>query len=476
MSSIEAMAKGQDLETAQTAPSRVASKNRWLSTIDRRPLTHSGPRPLTLDSRLFVCCVLFLIGELVTLTSAAERPPNVLMIVSDDQAWSDYGFMEHPLIHTPNLDRLAADSRLYTHGYVPTSLCRPSLMTMITGLYPHQHRVVGNDPPKGTDRIAMLKHVRRLPTLPKLLAARGYLCLQTGKWWEGNFREGGFTDGMTHGDRQRGGRHGDEGLDIGRKGLQPIYDFVHSCGEKEKPFFIWYAPMLPHSPHTPPPRLLDKYKDRVPALHVARYYAMCEWFDETCGQLLDFLDNKALRENTLVVYVTDNGWIQDSEKPQFAPRSKRSPYDGGVRTPVMLRWPGKIQPKRDEITWISSIDLAPTILAACGVKPLSDMPGRDLLHEIVEKSPRNALFGEIFEHDVADIDDPQPSLLFRWCVADGWKIILPQGGGKPELYRIGADPWEQDNVAADHPDIVTKLTNRIDAWWPVSSGTKTDER
>src|SRR5687767_12583376 len=201
------------------------------------------------------CAAALLTGAIAALS--AERPPNVVILLSDDQGWSDYGFMGHPHIQTPHLDQLASQSLVFTRGYTPTSLCRASLMTIITGQYARQHLVTGNDPPQGTDRREMLKHVRRTPTLPKLLAERGYVSFQSGKWWEGNFVEGGFTAGMTHGDPTRGGRHGDLGLKIGRDGLQPIYDFLESA--KGKPFFLWYAPMLPHSPHNPPERLLAKY-------------------------------------------------------------------------------------------------------------------------------------------------------------------------------------------------------------------------
>jgi uncharacterized sulfatase len=244
-------------------------------------------------------------------TSAA--PPNVVMMISDDQSWTDFGFMGHDTIKTPNLDRLASQSAVFPRGYVPSSLCRPSLATLMTGLYPHQHKISGNDPPAGTDRAEMLRHIRRLPTLPRLLAKQGYVSHQSGKWWEGSHQLGGFTAGMTHGDPKRGGRHGDEGLTIGRQGLQPIFDFVDSAGEK--PFFLWYAPFMPHTPHTPPKRLLDKYTAPEKSIHIARYQAMCEWFDETCGQLLDYLDKKNLADNTLVVFVTDNGWIQQTDAP-----------------------------------------------------------------------------------------------------------------------------------------------------------------
>lgn len=411
---------------------------------------------------LSVACILACMTSQVL--HAAEKTPNVVMIISDDQAWTDYGFMKHEVIRTPNLDKLARESAVFTRGYVPSSLCRPSLATLVTGLYPHQHKIVGNDPRKGTNRAQMLKHIQSLPTLPKLLAEKGYLSMQTGKWWEGNFKLGGFTHGMTHGDPRRGGRHGDEGLKIGRTGLKPIADFLDECGEK--PFFLWYAPFLPHTPHNPPKRLLDKYAKEGRSIHVARYYAMCDWFDETCGELLEMLDKRGLAKNTLVVYVTDNGWIQNPRAGGYAPKSKRSPYDGGIRTPIMLRWPGKIKPSRDDETLTGSIDLVPTILAACGEKPTSEMPGINLLDVVAGQQPkREAIFGEIFSHDVADIDRPRASLLFRWCIKDDSKLILPAGGKAPELYDLEKDPFEVKNVAKENPEVVKELTQRNNAWW-----------
>ena len=99
---------------------------------------------------------------------------------------------------------------------------------------------------------------------------------------------------MTHGDPERGGRHGDQGLKIGRDGMKPITDFIDEATEAKKPFLLWYAPSLPHSPHNPPERLLEKYSQPGRAEDVAKYYAMCEWFDETCGELLGYLDEKSL--------------------------------------------------------------------------------------------------------------------------------------------------------------------------------------
>ncbi|OYW22876.1 MAG: sulfatase, partial [Planctomycetales bacterium 12-60-4] len=326
--------------------------------------------------------------------------------------------------------------------------------------------ISGNDPVKGVNRAEMLKHVRRLPTLPKWLGDKGYVSFQTGKWWEGNPKDGGFTAGMTHGDPQRGGRHGDLGLKISREGHQPIVDFLdHHKGE---PFFLWHAPFLPHAPHNPPERLFQKYSRPDRPMTVARYYAMCEWFDETLGDLLSILDQRGLREKTLVVFATDNGWIQNPNGNNYAPKSKRSPYDGGLRTPIIVRWPGHVNPAFYD-TPVSTVDVVPTILAACGVTPTEPLPGLNLL-EIAKadgKCDRKSLYGEIFDHDVADIDDPSKSLLYRWTLRDGrWKLIQPADPqAEVELYDVLADPFETRNLASSQSGLVAELQQSLDTWW-----------
>ena len=434
----------------------------------------------------------------------SEQPPNIVLIISDDQGWTDYGFMGHPIIRTPRLDQLARESLTFARGYVPTSLCRPSLMTMITGLYPSQHGVTGNDPAlpghlrgKAARRDAaylatcqrLTEKVRALPTIPRLLESEGYVSFQSGKWWEGPYRNGGFTHGMTHGDPRRGGRHGDLGLKIGREGLEPIFAFIDEARKAGKPFFLWYAPFLPHAPHTPPERILKRYRRKGRPESLARYYAMCEWFDETCGELLDYLDTHGLRNNTLVLYVCDNGWIQQTPernvpkgwKSHFAPKSKQSPYDGGVRTPILVRWPGHIRPRRHP-GLASSVDLFPTILEAAGVRlPEApdglQYPGVSLLKvaDGRRRTPHQAVFGEIFAHDIADLDDYRKSLLYRWGIRDDWKLILKFSGtigryrrvhawmsSKPELYDLAADPHEREDRAEKYPDVVADLQKALE--------------
>ena len=392
--------------------------------------------------------------------SAESERPNVLLIISDDQSWTDFGFMGHEVIQTPHLDELSKESMVFPRGYVPTALCRASLATIITGLYPHQHQLTGNDPPRGVDRAHMLEHIARVDTLPGLLGEVGYRSLQTGKWWEGDCVCGDFTEGMTHGDPKRGGRHGDLGLKIGRETMAPAFDFIDACSEEETPFFLWYAPFLPHRPHNPPERLLEKYRGEGVTDSVARYRAMCEWFDETCGALLGHLEERGLTEDTLVVFVVDNGWIQQEESSGYAPRSKRTPYEGGVRTPILLRWPGHIEPS--ECTQpVSSVDLAPTILAACGVDVPEVLPGVDLL-EVEERGP---IFGAAFTHNLVKLGDPASSLLSRWVLDDPNKLLVHDDPSKPtELYDIARDPAEEEPLT--DPETERVLRAELDAWWP----------
>lgn len=416
-------------------------------------------------------------------------------MISDDQSWTDYGFMGHELLETPHLDELAARSAVFRRGYVPTALCRPSLATLATGRYAHEHGITGNDPSPaltGGDqddpdysrlRAELIAKIDRFPTVPKLLRDLGYLSHQSGKWWEGGYERGGFTHGMTRGFPEPGGRHGDDGLAIGREGMEPVFSFIDEAVEREKPFFVWYAPFLPHTPHNPPEELFEKYRERVDSDPVARYHAMCEWFDQTCGELIDYVDGKGLTGDTLFVYVCDNGWIQKEDSGGFAPRSKQSANEGGTRQPILYSWPGVIEPGDRGEQLASSIDIVPTVLAAAGAEVPEDLPGYNLLPVLKsgDPTPREKVLGEGFAHDVADIENPEASLLYRWVVKGKWKLLLtydgelnryagkhPRGERRPQLYDLLSDPHERENLASEHPEVVAELAGIIRDWWPVT--------
>ncbi len=423
--------------------------------------------------RALLFCALSLIA--VARAAAAEKP-NVILIISDDHGFPDYGFMGHKTVRTPNLDRIASQSVLYTRGYV-MPVCSPSLACLLTGKLPHAHGITGNDllkaPAKSTRDPLAQKLLGNSLILPKALTDAGYMTFQSGKLWNGTYRDFGFTHGMT----DTAGRHGDAGLAIGRKGMKPVLDFIGTAQAAKKPFFIWYAPMMPHLPHNPPPELLAKYQGKGLTPVAEKYHAMVEWFDQTCGELDDYLVKNQLADNTVILYLADNGW--DGVNAQKSNRAKLSPYELGVRTPMFVRWPGRVSPKRDDETLASIIDFAPTILKLCGVKAPADLPGLDLLDRSA-MAARKSVFVESYTHDIADLGDPSKSLAAQ-VVINGWSKLLIPGPTVPdksfasapkavELFDLKSDPLETNNVAASRPDDVKRLQAIQQRAWDLAKG------
>lgn len=409
---------------------------------------------------------------------APEKKPNIILIISDDHSYHDHSFMGHDVAKTPNIDRLASESLLYTRGYV-MPVCSPSLASLLTGKLPRNHGITGNDlaktaPQGGQGRANRQPLINRLLDnsllLPKALSDAGYLTFQTGKLWNTTYKEVGFTDGMT----DTIGRHGGDGLAIGRQGMEPIYDFIETAQKQDKPFFIWYAPLMPHDPHTPPADILKKYTGKGLTSAAEKFYAMIEWFDQTCGELDTYLTDKNLRKNTVIIYLADNGW--NSSKGYKGGRAKLSPYDGGIRTPMFVRWPGKVTPQRDDNTLASIIDVAPTILKLADAKIPDDLRGLNLIdREAMAK--RESVFVEAYTHDIADLKQPQLSLTARVVIHEDYKLIIP-GPAKPdrpfattpekvELYDLKADPLEKNNLATKLPEKVSQLKAILNAEWDV---------
>ncbi len=410
--------------------------------------------------------------------AAETTPPNVILIISDDQGFTDYGFMGSKIAKTPNLDRMASESLLYTRGYV-MPVCSPSLACLLTGQLPHAHGITGNDL---SNEAVKIEHARgkadRSPLshqllgnsliLPKTLTDAGYLTFQTGKLWNVTAEEVGFSAGMTN----KEGRHGGEGLAIGRQSMKPIFDFIQDAEAQKKPFFVWYAPMMPHLPHTPPKELLARYQNQGLSPNAAKYFAMVEWFDQTCGELDEYLKKHDLIDNTVVLYLADNGW--DAEQGN---RAKLSPYELGIRTPFFVRWPGKVKPQRDDETLASIIDIVPTILNVCGLKVPSDLPGLDLLDRKA-MTARKSIFVEAYTHDIAELGKPAQSLVTQ-VVINGWTKLLLPGPNRPDraftsapptlaLFNLKTDPFEKQNLANDQPEEVARLKALQKAEWDAS--------
>jgi uncharacterized sulfatase len=202
-----------------------------------------------------------------------------------------------------------------------------------------------------------------------------------------------------------------------------------------------------------------------------------EWFDETVGELRAHLDKEGLTRDTIILYVVDNGWIPRTDKPvvDFA-RSKQSPFDGGVRTPILVSWPGRIKPAvMTEAA--SSVDIMPTLLKLAGAPVPADGDGVDLLDDAALRA-RPFVAGQNSTHDILDLARPAASLRYRWLVAGDLKLIVSSGlktGGTqqgsgdatepPRLFDLKADPHELRDLAAERPEDVKRLMTQLDGWW-----------
>jgi arylsulfatase A-like enzyme len=234
-----------------------------------------------------------------------------VLVIGDDVGWSDFGFMGATGIRTPNLDRLAAEGVVFTHAMSSGSACKPALRTLLTGLEPPEVRTRLLTAGRGRTALPPFREV--FETLPERLADEGYASFQAGKFWEGSFDMGGFTHGMTtrYGNDVEDfvGYHkhsGADGLRIGRETMEPLFSFLEEV--RGRPFFVWYAPLLPHLPHDAPEEFTALYAKAPIPEHVRAYRSTLTWFDATVGALLAKLDELEVRDDTLVIYLSDNGW------------------------------------------------------------------------------------------------------------------------------------------------------------------------
>jgi arylsulfatase A-like enzyme len=445
--------------------------------------------------------------------------PNVIFILGDDQAWHDYGFMQRPgvdkaavdlkpsipqVAKTLALDRLADEGLAFIHGY-GAPVCRPALASIITGTYLQQHWITGNDLVNGSgtriDDSTVEARMQVLHPLPRTLFTQlGYTSFQTGKWWEGNHTNGGFTHGDTVNSTATGtappqwsgskpgyaaARHGDWGLMTGRvdyvndiqapahpipfaNTVQTVTDFINTQVAADQPFFLWYAPFLPHNPFDAPAGLVAEYTALGLNSTEANYYANIERFDGGVGAILDHLDTKGIAGNTIIIMICDNGRQLD-----LTTVGKLTPYDSGVRSPILVRWPDRIKPGGAiepgiVRTPVSMVDMAPTVHHALGLPIFPEMRGINLLDRAAVAA-RDTVCGSDHDVEILTLSNPTASLESRFAVRDGWKLILFTNGNK-QLYQLydGAtpvDPHETANLAASNPQLVAELTMEIVNWW-----------
>ncbi len=252
--------------------------------------------------------------------------------------------------------------------------------------------------------------------------------------------------------------------------MQPIADFLDRTG-KEKPFFLWYAPYLPHQPHNCPQRYHDLHRQRGAAEHRIPYLASVSQFDDTVGALVTLLEQRDLLQTTLIILCADNGWSPSTERMKKSPQefehtheSKYSPFEDGLRTPILIAWPGRVRPATHQ-QLVSSVDLLPTVLAAIGQpQAIAGLPGRSLFAAAEGQAalPEQPVFGEIYPGDATTLRHPERDIAYRWIREGEFKLIVPHcHHGKvawgdyltqTALYNVEADPSEKHNLAATEPN------------------------
>lgn len=416
--------------------------------------------------------VLLLTGALVLSgCGSTVSHPNLLLIIADDQSWTDFGFMGSPHVRTPNLDRLAREGTVFTHGFNTASICRPSLRTLLTGLDPLQwHHQVARLEQAGIRR-APAHEIADFQTLPRLLSAQGYASFEGGKFWEADHEIAGFTHGMQSPGADPS--YGGIGRFLGREPLTPLFDFIDGRGDE--PFFVWFAPQLPHYPHDPPERLRARYAGDDYSAPAVLYYANVDRLDEVVGALLAHLEERQIRERTLIVFLSDNGWDQEPEAEPTGvhggPRGKKTLYELGFRTPIVFSWPDVIPEgvRCDEL--VSTVDVFATLLDYAGTPIPEGRPGRSL-RPLIEGSgawSRDAIYGHmtnlLLPPEMADVPPPPAGGYAGTFVRTRrWRFVSYEGLDRDALFDIEADPREEVDVAASHPALVAEFRRRIAEW------------
>ena len=405
----------------------------------------------------------FLAGMLGTGTLASaqtRRPPNIILILTDDQGWWDVGLHGNKDIDTPVMDRLAKESVEFTHFYV-SPVCAPTRASLMTGR--HYLRTGIYNTRFGGDTM----HADEI-TIAQVLQKAGYHTGIFGKWHLGPHHpytphERGFDDALTfasgHVERlyypdqlAYNGRHIEARGYITDILTDSAIAFVRQ--NRERPFFLYLAYNVPHEPHIIDDKHFEKYLKKGLSIDEARLYGMVTRCDENIGQVLAALDAEKLRDDTVVFFMSDNGGISKHFKAGLR-GNKGSAWEGGVRVPFYARWPGKFPAGARTDSMGCHIDLFPTICEIAGASlPRPDIDGKSLLPMLRQgsgKSPHEYVF-HIW-------DRFRPTLNSNWSISDGkYKLV------KKELFDLENDPGESRNIAAANPQIAAHLKETFVAW------------
>jgi arylsulfatase A-like enzyme len=430
--------------------------------------------------------------------AAADTPkqPNIVFILADDLGWTDLGCQGSKFYKTPNIDKLAASGLRFTNGYTCGPNCQPTRAALMTGQYGPRTGVytVGNidrfdwksRPLRPVDNVQKLPLDRK--TIGDAMKSAGYATAMFGKWHLGQDDahhpgKRGFDEAIVS-----AGKHFDfvtqpkvdypKGTYLADFLTDKAIDFIKR--NKSKPFFLYLPHFGVHSPHEAKPELIEKFKGQAAAdgHHNPVYAAMIASVDESVGRVMAMLDELKLADNTVVIFSSDNGGVggyvrealkKSGDVTDNAPlrSGKGSLYEGGVRVPWIVRWPGKV-PAGTTDTPIISVDLMPTLLELGGATPQAaqTIDGVSMVECFTsggKKTPGRDLFWHFPGYLGAGVGSwrTTPAGAIR---SGNWKLIEFFETGKLELYNLTADESQKVNLAEKEPEKTKELHGKLVAW------------
>lgn len=431
---------------------------------------------------------LLLAGNVLAAESAPARRPNVIFILADDLGWGDLSCHGNTFLRTPHLDRLAAEGTLFTQFYTSGPVCSPSRAGFFTARYPGRNRIHGHYSTREQNEARGMSSWLdpRAPNAAAAFRSAGYATAHVGKWHLGNdaggpaIREYGF-DFVGSGEGGGAGIRKDDPHYRARSTSLFVDEALRFIeGRGDRPFYLQLWTLLPHATLNPTPEQIEpflRFSNTDLPHRSARtiYYASVADLDREVGRLLRRLGEMGLAEETIVVFSSDNGpeeiFIQNAGhsgvgSPGPFRGRKRSLYEGGLRVPFLVRWPGRVPAGRvDDATVIGGIDFLPTVCALTGVPvPKGLEPdGEDLSRALLGNAVPRArpLMWEWRFGIAGHVINRSPQLAIR---EGDWKLLLNPDRSRVELYAIRRDLSETDNVASQHPEVVERLAQRVLAW------------
>lgn len=413
---------------------------------------------------------------------APNTAPNIVLVMTDDQGYGDLGFTGNPILKTPHIDAFARQSVRFSNFHVSPT-CAPTRAALMTGR--HEFRSGVTHTIFERERLSL-----KATTIAQVLKSAGYTSGIFGKWHLGDedpYQPGrrGFDEVFIHGAGGIGQSYaGSCGDAPGNSYFNPVIrhngKFEKTTGyctdvffdqavrwmdgkrKKKSPFFTYIALNAPHAPLHCPEEYSKRYAGKGDT-NVVRFFGMIENIDDNFGRLLAKLDEWKIADNTLVIFMTDNGGTVGTKIFNAGMRgSKASPYEGGTRVPSFWRWPSSFQGGRDCAALTAHLDIFPTLAEIARAKsPKITLDGRSLVPVLKNPEaswPDRFLFAHVGRWEKGNAENSK----FANCSVRNPRFQLVNN---QELYDLKTDPGETQNVLAEHPEVVEKLRAAYDQWW-----------